>query len=105
MLTTTGYGTADFDRWNNFGRGILLLLMFVGGCAGSTGGGLKVIRHILFYKILRQEIEQAHRPRVVRLIRVGGSPVDDPNLIQGIVVYFCLDLGNLCLLVVIADHV
>ncbi len=93
ILTTTGYGTADFDRWNNFGRGILLLLMFVGGCAGSTGGGLKVIRHILFYKILRQEIERAHRPRVVRLIRVGGSPVDDPNLIQGIVVYFCTILA------------
>ena len=43
--------------------------MFVGACAGSTGGGMKVIRHILFYKILRLEIEKAHRPRVVRLIR------------------------------------
>jgi trk system potassium uptake protein TrkH len=93
ILTTTGYGTADFNGWNNFGRGILLMLMFVGGCAGSTGGGLKVIRHILFYKILRQEIELSHRPRVVRLIRVGGSVVDDPNLIQGIVVYFCIILA------------
>ena len=52
ILTTTGYGTHDFDSWNNFGRVALFLLMFVGGCAGSTGGGLKVIRHILFVKIL-----------------------------------------------------
>lgn len=93
ILTTTGYGTADFDGWNNFGRGILLLLMFVGGCAGSTGGGIKVIRHILFYKILRLEIEKAHRPRVVRFIRIGGAAIDDPNLPHSIVVYFSMILA------------
>ncbi|MGI9470641.1 MAG: TrkH family potassium uptake protein [Rubripirellula sp.] len=93
ILTTTGYGTADFDGWNNFGRGILLLLMFVGGCAGSTGGGIKVIRHILFYKILRLEIEKAHRPRVVRFIRISGSAIDDPNLPHSIVVYFSMILA------------
>ncbi|QDV66181.1 TrkH family potassium uptake protein [Crateriforma conspicua] len=93
VLTTTGYGTADFDQWNNFGRGILLLLMFVGGCAGSTGGGMKVIRHVLFYKVLRQEIEKAHRPRVVRPLRVGGQTVDDPGLPHSIVVYFSLILA------------
>lgn len=93
VMTTTGYGTADFDGWNNFARGILLLLMFVGGCAGSTGGGIKVIRHILFYKVLRLEIEKSHRPRVVRMIRVGGATVDDPQLAHSIVVYFCMILA------------
>lgn len=93
VLTTTGYGTEDFDGWNNFARGILLMLMFVGGCAGSTGGGMKVIRHILFYKVLRQEIEKAHRPRVVRCIRIGGSTVDDPAIANGIVVYFSMILA------------
>ncbi|MEM6776085.1 MAG: TrkH family potassium uptake protein [Planctomycetota bacterium] len=93
VLTTTGYGTADFDQWNNFGRGILLLLMFVGGCAGSTGGGMKVIRHVLFYKILRCEIERAHRPRVVRPLRVGGVAVDDPKLAHNILLYFCIVLA------------
>lgn len=93
VLTTTGYGTADFDTWNNFGRGILLLLMFVGGCAGSTGGGMKVIRHVLFYKILRLEVERAHRPRVVRPLRVAGQPVDDPQLAHNILLYFCLVLA------------
>lgn len=93
VITTTGYGTADFDQWNHFGRGILLLLMFIGGCAGSTGGGMKVIRHILFYRILLREVERSHRPRVVRFIRIGGATADDPGLLNGIVVYFCLILA------------
>ena len=90
IITTTGYGTADFDSWNNFGRGVLLLLMFVGGCAGSTGGGMKVIRHILFYKILRLELERSHRPRVVRMVRVGDTTIDDERLLQQVVTYFCV---------------
>jgi trk system potassium uptake protein len=93
IITTTGYGTVDFDRWNSFGRGILLALMFVGGCAGSTGGGMKVIRHLLFYKILRLELEKSHRPRVIRTLRIGGSNVDDPNLAHSIVVYFAMILA------------
>ena len=93
ILTTTGYGTADFDAWNNFGRGSLLVLMFVGGCAGSTGGGLKVIRHVLFFKILLLEVERAHHPRVVRPLVLGGTPSDDQELRKGIPIYFCLILG------------
>ncbi len=92
IITTTGYGTHDFDGWSNFGRAALLILMFVGGCAGSTGGGMKVIRHILFVKILRLEIEQAYHPRVVRPLRLGGKPVDDPGLRRNILVYFSLIL-------------
>ncbi|MCA9263466.1 MAG: TrkH family potassium uptake protein [Planctomycetales bacterium] len=88
IVTTTGYGTHDFDRWNNAARALLLLLMFVGGCAGSTGGGLKVIRHVLFFKILRLEIEQSFHPSVVRPLRVAGRPVDDPDLRRNILVYF-----------------
>jgi len=92
ILTTTGYGTHDFDQWNSFGRGILFLLMFVGACAGSTGGGMKVIRHVLFLKILRLEIEQAFHPTVVRPLRLGGKTVDDPDLRKNILVYFSLIL-------------
>ena len=90
IMTTTGYGTHDFDNWNSFGRGVLFLLMFVGGCAGSTGGGLKVIRHILFLKILRLEVEHAFHPSVVRPLRLGGQAVDDPELRHNILVYFGL---------------
>ena len=92
IVTTTGYGTHNFDSWNNFGRAALFLLMFVGGCAGSTAGGLKVIRHILFSKILRLEIEQAYHPSVVRPLRLGGQAVEAPGLQRSILVYFALIL-------------
>ncbi|MCG8448512.1 MAG: TrkH family potassium uptake protein [Pirellulales bacterium] len=90
ILTTTGYGTADFDLWSNFSRALLLLLMFIGGCAGSTGGGMKVIRHILFVKILRREMERSFHPSVVRHIRLGGDSIADRDLPHNILVYFGL---------------
>lgn len=92
IITTTGYTTHNFDEWNSFGRSVLFLLMFVGGCAGSTGGGLKVIRHVLFFKILRLEIEHTYHPRVVRPLKIGGRAVEDPELRKNILVYFCLVL-------------
>lgn len=88
IITTTGYGTHDFDNWNSLSKCILFLLMFVGGCAGSTGGGMKVIRWVLVTKILAIEFERAHRPRVVRTLRLGGKAVDDQNLRDNILVYF-----------------
>ncbi|MEZ6135247.1 MAG: TrkH family potassium uptake protein [Pirellulaceae bacterium] len=90
IITTTGYGTADYDRWNNFGRGVLLLLMFVGGCAGSTGGGMKVIRHVLLAKILRSELELSYHPNVVRPLRIGSQLLDNVDLRRNILVYFGL---------------
>jgi trk system potassium uptake protein TrkH len=76
ILTNTGFGTHDFDQWNQFGRGLLFLLMFVGGCAGSTSCSLKVIRHIILWKVLGREIEKSYRPTVVRPIRIGPDTVD-----------------------------
>lgn len=93
ITTTTGYCTDDFDQWSHFGRGVLFLLMFVGGCAGSTGGGMKVIRHILFAKILRLEVEQAYHPSVVRPLRLGGKALEDADLRKNILVYFALILA------------
>lgn len=90
ILTTTGFGTHDFDQWNQFGRAVLFLLMFVGGCAGSTGGGMKVIRHVLFVKILKLEIEHSFHPNVVRHLRLGGVPIPDPDLRRAILLYFGL---------------
>jgi len=93
IMTTTGFCSDDFDRWNSFSKGILLVLMFIGGCAGSTGGGLKVIRHILFAKTLRLEVEQAYHPSVVRPLRLGGQPIEAQILRKNILVYFGLILG------------
>ena len=64
--------------------------MFVGGCAGSTGGGMKVIRHVLFVKIMGLELEHSFHPKVVRLLRIGGKPVEDESLRHSILVYFAL---------------
>ena len=89
-MTTTGYGTHDFDRWNNVGRCLLFLLMFIGGCVGSTGGGIKVIRWLLLGKVLGLELERAYHPRVVRPLRIGGKAIDDEDLRLNILVYFAV---------------
>ena len=88
IITTTGFGTHDFNEWNQFGRALLLGLMFIGGCAGSTGGGMKVIRHILFVKILRQEAEHLYHPNVVMPLKLGGETFDDKEMRRGILAYF-----------------
>ena len=92
IMTTTGFSTHDFDTWSSFGRGVLFLLMFIGGCAGSTGGGLKVIRHILFTKVLRQNVEHSFHPTVVRPLQLGGQTVEDSGLRYNILAYFGLIL-------------
>lgn len=90
IMTTTGFCTDEFEKWNSLSVGLLLTLMFIGGCAGSTGGGMKVIRHLLFVKVLKLEIEQAFHPRVVRPLRIAGEPVEDQSLRKNILVYFGL---------------
>ncbi len=90
IVTTTGYGTANFDQWNDFSRAVLLMLMFIGGCAGSTGGGMKVIRHILFVKILGMEITHAYQPKQVQLLKIAGKTAEDQTLRHLILVYFGL---------------
>ncbi len=90
IMTNTGFGTHDFDRWNSFSRGLLLLLMFIGGCAGSTSCSVKVIRYILFFKILRLELEQLFHPSVVRSLRLGEKTVDDPSVRKNVFLYFAL---------------
>lgn len=88
IMTNTGFGTHDFDRWNSFSRGLLLMLMFIGGCAGSTSCSVKVIRYILFFKILRLELEQVFHPTVVRPLRLGDRTLDDPNIRKNVPLYF-----------------
>ena len=90
VVTTTGFATHDFDVWHELARALLFLLMFVGGCAGSTGGGLKVIRHVLFVKILRMEVEKSYHPSVIRPLKLGDNVATDPELKYQILLYFGL---------------
>lgn len=91
IMTATGFSTANFAGWSEFSKGLLLLLMFIGGSAGSTSGGTKVIRVVLFVKIVRLEIERAFRPNVVRPLRLGGKTVDE-SLRHDVVVYVAMVL-------------
>lgn len=88
LHTGTGYCTADYDRWPFLSRALLVGLMFIGGCSGSTAGGIKVIRFWIALKVIAASLEKAFRPTVVRPLRLGGSAADDPELKLGAVTYF-----------------
>ena len=77
IMTTTGYATTDFDLWPAFSKGLLLMLMVIGACAGSTGGGMKCARVLLLFKSLRRNIRQVLNPRTVQVIRNNGKVVDE----------------------------
>ena len=77
IITTTGYATTDFDLWPSFSKTILLCLMVVGACAGSTGGGIKVARVLLLFKSLKRNIAQMLHPRRVEQVRNNGTVVDE----------------------------
>ncbi|MGK2932899.1 MAG: TrkH family potassium uptake protein [Solirubrobacterales bacterium] len=72
VITTTGFTTADFDDWNSFARTTILVTTFIGACAGSTAGGIKVIRVMLLGKSALQELQRQLRPNMVQVLRVGG---------------------------------
>lgn len=86
MQTTTGFCTADFDQWGFVPKAVLVVLMFIGGSAGSTGGGVKVFRWLIVFKVLLAELERAFRPNVVRTVRIGRTVID-PELRQGTLAY------------------
>jgi trk system potassium uptake protein TrkH len=92
ISSTTGFSTVNFDEWPTLSRMILVLLMFIGACAGSTAGGLKVSRVVLLYKTTRREIRHLLHPRSVTSVRFEGKPVDSPTLIS-IGTYFALYIG------------
>ena len=87
IITTTGYATADFNLWPTYSRILLLLLMFVGGCAGSTAGGLKISRVIIFFKAARQDLNKMLHTHAVTAIRFESKPLDEKTL-QGVHNYF-----------------
>ena len=77
IMTSTGYSTDNFDVWPPFSRALIIVLMFVGGCAGSTAGGMKILRLIILVKIAYWRLEQTFRPKTVRAVRVSGQVIGD----------------------------
>ena len=100
VITTTGYATTDFDLWPDFSKNILFILMFIGGCAGSTAGGLKVSRIVLLFKQVKRSFKSMLHPRSVKAIRMDDKTVEGTTL-QNINVYFALYMICLALIVLL----
>ena len=89
IITTTGFSTADFNLWPTFSKTVIILLMFVGGCAGSTAGGLKVSRVMIIIKTVMREFRNLVHPRSVSAVRHEGKAVEDRTA-YGVCVYFAI---------------
>ena len=89
ILTTTGYATTDFNQWPDFSKAILLLLMCIGGCAGSTAGGIKVSRVVMIFKQIGSELQHMLHPRSVKVVHFEGKKVDQQTL-HGVGVYLMI---------------
>jgi len=86
IMTTTGFATVNFDLWPELSRYILIILMFVGACAGSTGGGIKISRIIILFKSLKIEIEKMMHPNSVKVVKLNKKTITEPT-IRGVNVF------------------
>lgn len=105
IMTSTGFCTADFDKWSEFSKMLLILLMFVGACAGSTGGGLKVQRIVIMFRSALKSIRQTMRPRSVYVLK-GEDKTLDITTVHGVQTYLIIYLGVMLvsLLIVSLDN-
>ena len=82
IITTTGYTTFDYEQWTSFSKGILFMLMFVGGSAGSTGGSIKVIRILVLIKLIKRELTKILHPRAIVSVKLGKKPISEDILLN-----------------------
>ena len=87
IITTTGFCTANFDQWPELSKVILLGLMVIGACAGSTGGGIKVSRFLILMKSVKQEIRRMLHPKSVTIVQINGKKVGRDTM-HGVYIYF-----------------
>lgn len=87
IITTTGFSSVDFNLWPQASKSILVLLMFIGACAGSTGGGIKVSRFILLVKTIAKELNSYIHPKSIKKIKMEGKPVEH-EVVRSTNVYF-----------------
>ncbi len=87
VITTTGFYTADYELWPELSKAVLLTIMFIGACAGSTGGGIKVCRFVILCKSIGQEIRKILHPNAVTVVKLNGKRVGADTM-RGINVYF-----------------
>ena len=80
IVTTTGYATVNFNLWPTLSKVILIMLMFMGAMAGSTGGGIKTIRIVIIFKAIRREIDKILHPRRVKSVKIDGNVVEEETI-------------------------
>lgn len=100
IITTTGYSTTDFDLWPHFSRTLLMVLMVIGACAGSTGGGMKVSRVVLLFKMAGRELKHVLHPRSVNTVKFEGKRIDGTTL-KGVSSYLALYVICVILIVLV----
>ncbi|HWQ30081.1 MAG TPA: potassium transporter TrkG, partial [Negativicutes bacterium] len=88
IISTTGFSSTDFEKWGMFSKIILFMLMFIGGCAGSTGGAIKNVRFLLLFKIMKRELLQIIHPKAVYSIRFDKRAVDEKTLSEVLGFFF-----------------
>ena len=104
VMTTTGYSTVDFNKWPELSRMVMLLIMCIGACAGSTGGGFKVSRVMLLMKNALKELRSISHPRSVKVLKFDGRVIPDETM-RGTLAFLTLYVMSFCIsvLVVSAD--
>lgn len=88
VMTTTGYSTANFNLWPELSKTLLVLLMFIGACAGSTGGGMKVSRILIYLKTIKKELSYLIHPRSVKILKMDGKKIEH-EVIRSANVFLC----------------
>lgn len=101
IMTTTGFATIDFNLWPAFSKSILVLLMFAGACAGSTGGGIKISRFLIYFKAVRKELSQLIHPRSIKILRMDDKAIPHEVVRSAntfLVAYLTIFVGSILLI-------
>jgi trk system potassium uptake protein TrkH len=103
VMTTTGYATTDFNLWPEFSKAIMVILMFIGACAGSTGGGIKVSRIMIYLKQVRKELMQQIHPKRIRVLKMDNKVLEHSvvrscnTLLMAYIIIYIVSMLLICL--------
>jgi trk system potassium uptake protein TrkH len=103
LLNSTGYATSNFAEWGNTAKGVLVFAMFIGGSAGSTGGGVKIVRWLVVFKGIRRQLFTTAHPSAVKPVRLGGQVIEEDviNAIYGFTLLYLLTFGIATVLILL----
>lgn len=102
VMTTTGFSTADFNQWPELSRMVMLMVMCIGACAGSTGGGFKVSRVMILFKNALKELRSISHPRSIKVIKLDGRVISDETM-RGTLAFLTLYVTSFCVSVLIVS--